>query len=257
MMQQGAIIGDIDIAQLVVAAFVLFFLGLVYHLRQEDKREGYPLVDPADGSPSVGFPPLPEPKTFLLPDGTIVTAPHPERERDLAARRLFPFPGAPLTPTGDPLADGVGPAAFALRRELPLRHATDGIQVAPMRTLSGWSLAEGDPDPRGMTVIGSDGATAGVVRDLWIDRSVKILRYLEVEIEGGPEARRALLPLHYTDIKRRRGVIKSNAIRAAQFADAPRLVDPDVITAREEDRVNAFYAGCRFFRHRDGERTLA
>ena len=255
-MPHGAILGDIDIAQLVVVAFVLFFFGLVYHLRQEDKREGYPMVDPADGSPSVGFPPLPKPKTFLLKDGTTVMAPHLERERDLAARRLFPVPGAPITPIGDPLADGVGPAAFVLRREKPLEHGSEGVQVAPLRTLSGWSPAAGDPDPRGMTVLGADGATAGVVRDLWIDRSVKILRYLEVQLEGEPRPRRVLLPLHYTDIKRRRGVIRSNAVRAAQFTAAPRLADPDVITAREEDQINAFYAGGRFFRVIEQERPL-
>ena len=33
----------IDFAQLSLYAFWLFFAGLIYYLRREDKREGYPL----------------------------------------------------------------------------------------------------------------------------------------------------------------------------------------------------------------------
>ena len=42
-MQTGAITGYIDVAQLVLYAFWLFFIGLIIYLRREDKREGYPL----------------------------------------------------------------------------------------------------------------------------------------------------------------------------------------------------------------------
>jgi len=246
-MFSGSIIGNLDVAQLMVIIFFLFFAGLVIHLRREDKREGYPLTDPADGRPSTGFPDMPPPKTFHLMDGGTTTAPHPEHERDLDARRLFDFPGSPITPNGDPLQGGVGPAAFVARKDKPMIYQRGMVQVLPMRTLGGWSLAAGDPDPRGMTVVGADGVTAGVVRDLWIDRSVKILRYLEVEVLGGAEPRTALLPIYYTDIKRKQGRVKVSAIRAAQFAEAPALADPHQITAREEDQVNAFYAGARFF----------
>lgn len=33
----------VDFAQLSLYAFWLFFAGLIYYLRKEDKREGYPL----------------------------------------------------------------------------------------------------------------------------------------------------------------------------------------------------------------------
>ena len=242
---QGSIISHIDIAQALVVIFFVFFAGLVLHLRQEDKREGYPLKDPAGGPDAVGFPPMPAPKSFLLLDGAVVTAPHAEHERPFAARRQFPFPGAPITPTGDPLQDGVGPAAFVDRKDEPIIWNEDQRQMAPLRALSGWSLGPDDPDPRGMEVIGSDGAVAGVVADVWIDRSVKIVRYLEVET--APGAPPALLPIYHADIRRRQNRVKVRAVRAAQFNDAPRLREPDRITAREEDRVNAFYAGGRFF----------
>jgi photosynthetic reaction center H subunit len=179
-LQQGSLGGDFDVAQLMVILFVLFFVFLVLHLRQEDKREGYPLKDPAGGPDQEGFPPMPKPKTFLLMDGGSTTAPHPEVEPPLAARRYPDIPGYPIVPTGDPLRDGVGPAAYARRKEKPLIYDFDKVQVLPMRSLPDWSIAYEDKDPRGMHVLAADGVDVGVVVDLWIDRSVKILRYMEV-----------------------------------------------------------------------------
>ena len=39
---RGAI-GNLDVAQIVLYAFWLFFFGLLFYLRREDRREGYPL----------------------------------------------------------------------------------------------------------------------------------------------------------------------------------------------------------------------
>ncbi len=246
----GAIVGDLDVAQLLVIVFVVFFFGLVLYLRTEDKREGYPLVDPAGGSDGAGFPPMPKPKLFWLPQGGVVTAPHPEPDEVPAARRAFPFPGSSLDPTGDPLVDGVGPAAWAAtRRDEPLWFSSGVTQMAPLRTLEGWSLAKGDVDPRGLPVIDARGARAGEVVDLWMDRGVKIVRYLEVElVEGG----RVLLPIHHTDIRRIQARVALRAVRADMLARAPRAARPDVVTAREEDRVNAFYAGAAFYAREEG-----
>ena len=46
-MPTGAITGYVDVAQLVLYAFFLFFAGLVFYLRREDRREGYPLENEA------------------------------------------------------------------------------------------------------------------------------------------------------------------------------------------------------------------
>ena len=142
---------------------------------------------------------------------------------------------------------GIGPAAFADRKDEPLYARKDMIQMLPLRELPEWRIAEGDADPRGMTVIGADGAVAGVGRDIWIDRSVKILRYIEVEVTAATPPRRALLPIYYADVRRRRNEIRVPALRAAQFADIPSLREPNRITAREEDRVNAFFSGGFFY----------
>jgi photosynthetic reaction center H subunit len=252
----GMLVGNIDVVQIVLAAFVLFFVLLVLHLRTEDKREGYPMVDPADGRRHAGFPPLPKPKTFLLMDGGLAQAPHAEPPDPVAGRRLHGDPGSPYTPIGDPLREAVGPSAYAMRRTRPLIYKEDTIQMAPMRLLQGWSLGDGDPDPRGMTVVGVDGKRAGVVSDVWIDRSVKILRYLEVEV-GDVGPRRILLPIYHTEIRRRAGEVRVKAMRASRFAEAPGPASPDVVTAREEDQINAFWAGARFYRDQMMQEPLA
>lgn len=250
-MGNGHIIGDIDIAQLLVVAFVIFFFGLVLYLRTEDKREGYPLVDPAGGSDGDGFPPMPKPKRFLLMQGGVVSAPSPDHERPVAAERAFPFPGSSLNPTGDPLEDGVGPASYALRRAEPLWFSPGVTQLTPLRIVEGWTLAKGDVDPRGLPVVDAWGARAGVVRDMWLDRGVKIVRYLEVEADDGG---RTLLPIHHTELRGIQGRVSLKAVRAAQVMRAPRPADPDVVTAREEDRINAFYAGAEFYGHEQNRR---
>jgi photosynthetic reaction center H subunit len=56
-MDKGSIVGSIDTAQVVLYVFWVFFAGLIFYLRREDKREGYPLVsDRAGGVSVVGFP---------------------------------------------------------------------------------------------------------------------------------------------------------------------------------------------------------
>ncbi|MBP6668482.1 MAG: hypothetical protein KA180_03460 [Gemmatimonadales bacterium] len=57
----------IDGAQIALYAFWLFFFGLVYWLRKEDKREGYPLE--SERGTSQGFPVLPTPKPYIGADG--------------------------------------------------------------------------------------------------------------------------------------------------------------------------------------------
>ena len=89
-MPTGAITGYIDVAQLILYAFWIFFAGLIYYLRREDKREGYPLdLRPLGPALTVqGFPPMPEPKTFLLPHGGTYHAPRAATpdDREIARR---------------------------------------------------------------------------------------------------------------------------------------------------------------------------
>lgn len=248
-MPTGAITGYIDVAQIVLYAFWVFFAGLVIYLRREDKREGYPLE--SERSPSVrvvGFPGLPKPKVFKLARGGTATAPRREApEAAPKARPIGPWLGAPLTPTGDPMQDGVGPAAYAQRAERPDLTADGQPRIVPMRVATDFSIASRDPDPRGMAVIGADGVTGGVVRDVWVDRAEPQIRYLEVETKAAAGLRRVILPICYVKFDAANRRVNVQAILGSQFATAPGVASPDSITAREEDRITAFYAGGKLY----------
>ena len=48
-----------DLAQVALYAFWIFFACLIFYLRREDKREGYPLLYEDSNRTSVGFPAFP------------------------------------------------------------------------------------------------------------------------------------------------------------------------------------------------------
>ena len=101
-MPVGAITGYIDVAQLVLYAFWIFFAGLIFYLRREDKREGYPLEsDRAGGVVVQGFPSFPGIKTFLLRDGATATVPSTKADRrDARVVPINAWPGTPMEPVG-------------------------------------------------------------------------------------------------------------------------------------------------------------
>lgn len=237
----GLITSGYDVAELAVDAFVLFFIGLIFYLRREDRREGYPLESDSTGKLENHGVWMPIAKTFALADGRTMSKPDGAREtRDFAMQRMAVWSGSPSVPTGDPLADGVGPASYALREEVPDRTFDGHIKIAPMASLHEFHVLEGDADPRGMAVVGCDGKTGGTVSDLWIDRSEALIRYLEVTVGDGGKI---LLPMPFAKVSRRLGQVKVRAIRADQFAGVPRTAAPDQATRREEDAICAYYAG--------------
>ena len=248
-MQTGAITNYIDVAQLALYAFWLFFAGLIIYLLRENKREGYPLVaaDRAGVSPVIvqGFPPVPAPKAFRMPDGSDLMIPRGDERREPLRRfaRAGLFQGAPIEPTGERLTAGIGPGAWANRHDVPDLTFDEGKpRIAPLRAAPGFFLASEDPDIIGYLVVGADDEVAGTVAEAWVDRSEVIIRYLEVELalSGGG---RVLLPMNFLRIDRRGGRIICRYINAEQFALAPRTANPDQVTLLEEDKIQAFYAG--------------
>ncbi len=255
----------LDLAELSLWAFTLFFFGLVFYLRREDRREGYPLEEDTTGRVEQGgMLWVPEPRDRELPSGETFSVPDGSRDtRALAAKPLAVWPGAPLTPTGDPMKDGVGPAAYAERADEPDRTWEGEPKIAPLRALEGYDVAEGGPDPRGMAVMGADGKVAGVVSDVWVDRSEMLARYYEVELPAAaaapapmaapdgapapapsaPAAKRVLLPTPFADVRGGLKRIDVPAILARHFADVPGLKNPDQVTLLEEDKITGFYAG--------------
>ncbi|NMG40340.1 photosynthetic reaction center subunit H [Chelativorans sp. ZYF759] len=236
----------LDLAQVLLYVFWFFLAGLIFWLRREDRREGYPLESDPTGEVR-GIDPIfmAPPKTFLLRDGTTKTVPHDERDmRAVAATRLGAWPGAPITPTGDPLVDGVGPAAWAERRDVADTTWDNRDRIVPSRVDGHYHVASGDPDPRGMTVFAADGEPAGIVTDIWVDRAEHCIRYLEVD--PGPGRGPLLVPMTLARIVGsdfKEPSVKVKSITAAQFANVPRTKSADQVTFLEEDRICAYFAG--------------
>jgi photosynthetic reaction center H subunit len=240
-MTTGAITSHLDVAQVVLYAFWIFFAGLIIYLRREDKREGYPLESERSGHIKVqGWPAIPAVKTYRTMQGHDVQKPGPRRPGyTLNAIPADLFPGAPLVPTGDPMTSGVGPGSYALRADEPDLTLEGEPKIVPLRAAEGFGMHPMGPDPRGMSVVGGDGQVGGVVADVWVDRSEPQVRFLEVEVTG--TAHRALVPIGFAKVDDyyKRVVVRS--ILGRQFADVPSLRSPDVVTLLEEDRIAAYY----------------
>jgi photosynthetic reaction center H subunit len=235
----------IDVAQIVLYVFWAFFFGLIFWLRREDRREGYPLESDNPRKIWANSPVLiPAPKTFILPSGHEVQAPNFERDtRPMQARRTAEATGAPFQPLGDPLLSGVGPATFCVRDDEPELTREGHDLIVPMRVAHDFKVDAG-PDPRGWKVVGTDGKVAGVVKDLWVDRADIMVRYIEVELSGGG---RRLLPLTMALVNRDRKQVDVYALRAGQFTSVPSIKHPDKVTLFEEEKIGAFYAGGRMY----------
>jgi photosynthetic reaction center H subunit len=153
--------------------------------------------------------------------------------------------GSPHIPTGNPLVDAVGPAAYADRAEVPDMTAHGKVKIVPMRTAPDFFVAEGDPDPRGLAVKACDGVIAGRIVDIWVDRSEPQVRYYEVQLING--GRHVLLPVGFVQWPgfglRASDHVLVKSITAAQFFDVPATMSETQVTLREEDRISAYYAG--------------
>jgi len=248
MSSTGAITSYFDVAQIVLYAFWIFFAGLIIYLRREDKREGYPLESDRPHVKVVGFPGLPQPKSFVLPHGGGTrSVPRIEAREAVNATPVAAWPGAPLAPNGDPMLAGVGPGSYAKRPQVP-DLTFDGVpRIVPMRVATEFTVASQDVDPRGLPVVGADGELGGTVKDIWVDLSEPQIRYLELELASNeinpqPEPPRILLPMNFARVSRKEGRIKVASILGRHFADVPRLANPDQITLAEEDMICAYYA---------------
>ncbi len=237
-METGAITQYVDVAQLVLYAFWAFFAGLIYYLLRENHREGYPM-DPGrpNGPKTDGWPAVPASKTYKLEDGREFLSPDPARpDGDYQAQAAHGWVGAPLEPVGDPLLAGVGPGAWAQRADHPDMTHEGQVKIVPLRSATDHGVAVQDVDPRGLPVYGADGEVAGSVKDLWVDRSEMMFRYIEVDL---PNGRSVLLPMTFSRI--RKDGVYVHALLAAQFANVPATRDPEQITLLEEEKITAYF----------------
>jgi photosynthetic reaction center H subunit len=245
----GSYFAGFDLVTAALYAFWIFFLTLILYINRESKREGYPLIVPGSNVRYEGFPGVPEPKVFKLAHGGTATSP-PASDPQIPIHAVWsdPTPGAPLIPTGNPMVDGVGPAAYALRKDEPDLTFDDSTpKIVPLRVAPEWSVDDKDPDPRGMTVVDADWQPAGVCVDVWIDKSEVIFRYLEVEVQTDMGAKRVMIPVPLMTINSAKNVIRVRTLKAEHFALAPTLKNADTITLREEDQMSAYVASGQLF----------
>lgn len=239
MQTVGNITEYIDLAQILLYVFWIFFAGLIWYLVLEGHREGYPMESGSSGRAVIKGFPIPEPKTFLLEGGRRVTVPDLTRkEPAYNAVASHPSSGSPIEPIGDAMTAAVGAGAYSNREDVPER-TTHGVPlIQPLRIASDFSVAPQDVDPRGLPVMAGDGKQGGTVKDIWIDSAEMMFRYLEVEITGG---KTVLLPITFSLI--RRNQVEVHAIYARHFAAVPALKNPDQVTKLEEEKITAYYGG--------------
>ena len=152
---------------------------------------------------------------------------------------MDPYAGSPSVPTGNPLKDGIGPAAYAQRADYPDQYADGALRIVPMKSDDHYSVAtfSFSRDPIGMEVTGADGKKAGKVVDLWVDRAESIARYLEIKVKGG----NILAPIAMAVIHK--DPVEIDAINASDFAGAPKLASKGQVTRLEEDKICGYFGG--------------
>ncbi|MEO1490268.1 MAG: photosynthetic reaction center subunit H [Pseudomonadota bacterium] len=246
------ITGKFDVAELTFFLFFFFFIGLVLYLNRESRREGYPLEDEFTGKLESAPLLSADKKVFKLPHGrgTYVPEDAPRDGMDIAAERAYHAGGAPYIPTGDPMKDGVGPAAWANRSDYPDLTFDGRPRIVPLGDSHEIEIAPNDPNIIGWPVYDLNVEHVGKVSDIWVDQSEHIIRYLEVETNAGDKV---LAPIFVCVVQTKgllAGILPENkelvqidAITAAQFADVPRLATPGQITRLEEDKIMAYYGG--------------
>lgn len=239
--------GNVDLAQVALYSFWLFFAGLVVYLQRENMREGYPTEDDDGNATNQGLFPMPEPKTFILHGGRgTVSFPNDDRDtRTFAMERVSRSFGSPHEPTGDPMRDGVGPAAYAMRADVPELDGHGHAKIQPMRAVPAYTHAAGR-DPRGMQVIAGDGEIAGQVSDMWIDVPEMLVRYLEVDLGGGGTR---LIPMALAKITWKGVVVHS--IHAEHFAGVPTTASDSQVTKLEEEKISAYVASGKLYATRE------
>lgn len=260
----AAITSHIDVAQLALYAFWIFFFGLIFYLRREDRREGYPLESEVTGHPRQDTAIwMPKPKIWSLPGGGKEQAPRATvNEPPLNGQRISRLDGAPYEPIGNPLTGAFGPAAYALRADEPDLTGDGHKKIVPLSSLSDMDILAGDLDPRSLSVMSADAEKVGTISDVWVDRSEMLIRYMEIELnpvageEDGDAAvgRKVLVPMPMATIVRHdfffnkvKPHVRVSSLRSEQFADIPGTKSMTSVTKLEEEKISAYYAGGEFY----------
>lgn len=97
-----------------------------------------------------------------------------------------------------------------------MQNNTD--RVVPLSSLSGYKVADGEPDIRGWDVVASDGNRLGRVDDLLVDTTANKVRYVDVEADAG---RHVCVPIGYATLDRGGNRVTVDRLGADQFGTLP------------------------------------
>jgi uncharacterized protein (TIGR02271 family) len=118
-------------------------------------------------------------------------------------------------------------------------NQTDFGSLQRMSELNNYNIEKGDPDPRGCTVVGSDGTRIGTVVDLVVDTTAMKVRQLLVDSGVGQSGRAddSLLTFDVSEVDvrpdARQVVVRGFAGAGFAGSDAYRQRSYDATTARE------------------------
>ncbi|MEM8774564.1 MAG: photosynthetic reaction center subunit H [Pseudomonadota bacterium] len=240
----NAFFANFDLASLAIWLFWVFFALLIFYIQRENMREGYPLEDDnGDVSANQGPFPVPGDKTFILPQGRgELTVPSGQRgDRDnLALERTSDSNGFPFEPTGDPMADGVGPASWAPREDAPELDGHGHPKIVPMAALDDFHVSAGN-DPRGLPVLSGDRKVVGKISDIWIDAPEQLVRYVEIALDEDYGSGKRLVPLTLSRVQGTHVKVKS--LYGHQFDGIPKNASKNQVTKLEEDKISGYCAG--------------
>jgi photosynthetic reaction center subunit H len=185
---------------------------------------------------------VPNPKTFVLPHGRgEVTVPSAENEaahrRENLAMEKVAFAagnGYPYEPTGDPLADGIGPGSWVPRADVPELDGHGHPKIVPMGQTEAYRVSAGR-DPRGLPVMAGDGEIVGTVSDMWIDAPEQLVRYLEMELDADHGGGTRLVPMTFCKIGFQEGEDQLGLRKALRRGARDQVAEPDHETRGRED----------------------
>src|SRR5215213_8675337 len=124
------------------------------------------------------------------------------------------------------------------RREHDRQRPSDNPQVAALKDLGDYEVAEGYPDPRGWTVRTADGADVGKVRDLIVDTETMRTRYLAVRLE-----RDVLVPIGAARLDEDDDDVIVDGVAADRFATLPAYDVRSLSREQEQELRRHFTAG--------------
>lgn len=253
-MTEDYILGNLDVASIALWLFFGFFVALVIWIQRENQREGYPLAtDDESNTDAASVFPNPEDKTFYLPHGrgeyTVPSQQPAERDGiDGLLTRDFDSAGFPYDPAGDPLADGVGPASWAPRRDEPELDGHGKPKLVPMASTEHFSVSAGR-DPRGLPVVAGDGEIVGTVTDMWIDEPEQMVRYLQYDLNPEFGSGSRMVPLTMARIWGK--TVRVVSLHSHNFAGVPTIKSATQITKLEEEKVMSYYGGGYLYASRE------